>query len=132
MPDIVSPPIIFLTAAGSLAVAGVNTGLDPVMLGLGAFGGYWAVWRGGPMSWIDRTSIVLLSSIVAAYSAGIIARQAAELNLVAAPSEPALAYLAALLVGRLAMPVLEKTLLDVAKAAGQAVVRWFDKLWSGQ
>jgi hypothetical protein len=125
MADPVAPSLIYITQAG-IVIAGVATGLDPVMLGAGMCGGYWAVWRGGPMSWLDRTSMVVLSSLVAAWGAAVLVKLLSHHNIISESAEFPVAYVSALFIGRLAMPVLEKSLLDIVKAGGRAAVRWLD------
>lgn len=94
-----------LVAAG-LTFFGVATGLDPALLLAGFAGGAWAQSYPAPMSIFRRASLTALASVLAAYSAPVIAAILPE-----SLPHRAVELLSAVLVGFTAHRVLGPALL---------------------
>lgn len=101
MTEPLSGAALSVTAAGGIAVFGVVTGLEPALLLAGAAGGWWSLSYMYPLSILARIHHIALSALIAAWVA-----PAADV-----PGGP---YVAALVVGLVAVPVLGKALMKLA------------------
>lgn len=116
MTDPVSAPAVAVTAGG-LTLLGVATGLQPELLLAGAAGGWWALTYAPPAGALARANRIALSSAIAAWTAPPATAWAARaLELPATTALAGLQIAAALGVGLLAVDVLGRGLLSLARA----------------
>lgn len=116
MTDPVSTPAIAVTSGG-ITLLGVATGLQPELLLAGAAGGWWALTYAPPVKALARVNRITLSSAIAAWvSPPAAAWAAGTLGLPEAIPTAGLQILIALGVGLIALDVLGRGLLGLARA----------------
>lgn len=131
MTEPVSSSIVTVTTVGGVTIFGIATGLHPVLLFAGAWGGWWAQSFMDPAPIFTRLNRVAISAGVAAWASkglvnvglGLFATNEKVLNM--QPAELLAAEsLVALCLGLLAMPVLGRGAIQVAS-------RFLDKKFGG-
>lgn len=129
MADLVSTPLIGYAAATGITIAGVATGADPALMGAGACGGWWALsYVETPLPVAVRINNVAISSIIASYGATVVAAELCEHGWVAEHNERAWAYVLAIALGLLAMPVMGTLIMGLGRGVGRWLQRWVDRL----
>lgn len=116
MTDPAALPTIAVTSGG-ITLLGVATGLQPELLLAGAAGGWWALTYAPPARALARINRIALSSAIAAWTAPpATAWAAGTLGLTEAIPTPGLQMLAALGIGLIALDVLGRGVLGLARA----------------
>jgi hypothetical protein len=116
MTDPAALPTIAVTSGG-ITLLGVATGLQPELLLAGAAGGWWALTYAPPARALARINRISLSSTIAAWTAPpATAWAAGTLGLPDAMPAAGLQILIALGVGLIALDVLGRGLLGLARA----------------
>lgn len=101
-----------ILTTGGITILGVATGLHPALMLAGAAGGWWALSYQPTKTLLSRVNRILLSSVIAAWSAPVLA--ASSYIPEGIPTVP-VQLLAALLIGLAAMDVLGRGLLSIAR-----------------
>lgn len=127
MTDIVSAPLIGVTAAG-ITIIGVGTGLDPALLFAGSCGGWWAAsMLETPQPIGVRLNNIVLSSVIAAWVAPAAISALCEKGIVAERNELLWQYPTAAVIGFMVIPILGKLIMDGGHAARRALTRWIGR-----
>lgn len=108
-------PVITVGASGAIVIAGIATGLDPALVFAGACGGLWSLSYLSGQTVLSGMNRIALSSIIAAYSAPFAADWLGDLGIVPAHIEHIARYPIALVVGLVAVPVLGREILRLAR-----------------
>lgn len=108
-------PIITVGASGAIVIAGIATGLDPALVFAGACGGLWSLSYLNGQTIMSGLNRIALSSIIAAYSAPFASDWLCDLGIVPERVEQIARYPIALVVGLVAVPVLGREILRLAR-----------------
>lgn len=110
--------------AGGITVLGIATGLQPALMLAGAWGGWWAMSYQPPLSLSARLSRIFISAVAAGWLApGAIAFAHDKAWLPAAIPAENLHFPAALLTGLLAVDVIGRGMLKLARGKARLATR---------
>lgn len=116
MSDVATPAAIYFSAAGGITIFGIATGLDPALLFAGACGGYWGLLSMPPQGVWARTQQIIMGALAAAWLAPpLVVWWVGEKMINEQVTHLVWQYAAALLVGLVAVPVLGRAVIGLAK-----------------
>lgn len=123
MTDPISPPLALSDAAG-ITLFGVATGLDPMLMGAGAGGGWWAITYQPTLGTIDRLSRIGISALAAGWGSPLAVAYAAGAGwLPDGVPHGVAAWPVALGIGLLAVDVLGRGLLRFAGRKAEEIAK---------
>lgn len=133
MADIISAPIIGYSLATGITIVGVATGADPVLMGAGACGGWWALsYVETPTPALVRINNVVVSAVIASYGSTVLAAELGDRGWITETAGRPWTYVLAIAIGLLTMPVLGSLVMNLGRGLGRFLQRWVDRMGGPQ